>query len=134
MATNQNTANERVVPPNAEALGVNFGVLSRWSAVFIALAAVVFAVFFFGYWVSPFEQLEANPLEPLRQQVPLEVMPALPDELTVFYDGLTEEQFEVLESFGAGAVQEGNVSIPLETAIDLMLENDLFPIATAEEE
>ncbi|NJL56202.1 hypothetical protein HC928_14260 [bacterium] len=58
----------------------------------------------------------------------------LPDELTVFYDGLNVEQRDVLQRFGAGAVQEGNVAIPLETAIDLMLENDLFPVAAAEAE
>lgn len=133
MATNQNTANERVVPPNSEALGVNFGTLSMWSAFLLLLFAVTFAVFFYGYWISPFERLEEFPTEPLRQQVPIEIMPALPDELTVFYDGLNDEQRDVLQNFGAGAVQEGNVRIPLDTAIDLMLENDLFPVAAADE-
>ncbi|NJL56203.1 hypothetical protein HC928_14265 [bacterium] len=45
MATNQNTANERVVPPNREALGVNFGGLFLWSVVLLALFGVVFCGF-----------------------------------------------------------------------------------------
>ncbi len=127
MATNQ--ASRRPSPPDNERLGVNFGWLSLWSFALLGLMSIVLAVFWYGYVFYPFERLEEFPTEPLREQVPLSIMPALPESLTVFYDGLNDEQRELLDGFGAANVEANTVRVPLEMAIDMMLENDGFPVA-----
>lgn len=116
---------------NSQETGTNYAQLAFLNVLLIVITIGIVAALIFGFLTYPEEQvLEEN--EPLREEISFDLMPVLPDELAVSYDDLRDGQLTQLNSFTW--VDEGNgiVSIPVEEAKTLILENG--PPAWASEE
>ncbi|NDJ84934.1 MAG: hypothetical protein GYB66_03520 [Chloroflexi bacterium] len=105
----------------ALATGTNYAQMALWSIVVIGIGIALIAALVYGYMTYPTnEVLEEN--EPLKAEIPLDVMPALPDELGDSYDATRADQLEALNSYSWVNEENGIISMPIDDAIDLVLE------------
>jgi len=112
------------VPKNkayAAATGTNYAELLGLNAVIIGVAVVIVAMLLGGFLEAPKNTLENN--EPLREEIPLSAMPALPESLGVLYDDLRTDQQADLVGYRWIDEEQGIVSIPVEDAYTLILED-----------
>lgn len=151
MATNN--MNNGIKP---EALGQNYGQLAIFAGVAAVIALLAIASTWYGYYYYPLNQvLGGDEAQPLVEQVPLDIMPALPGTLEEAYDIYTANAYaeigEVEQGLGwlysmedqaAGVAppegitfsyevvdeENGIVRIPFEDAQSILLENDGFPV------
>lgn len=115
---------------NPEYIGTNWGTLGVYSLILVAATMVLLLAFHYGLQVFPRAQvLNGDTPRPLSAQIPLELMPALPDELAVTYDGLRQSQLELVTSYGWVDEAQGVVHIPVDAAMDQLLNSDGFPVA-----
>jgi len=113
---------QKPAPCDPVAVGQNWGRLGAYSAVLIGV--MLLYLFFFSYagLTEPRNALdETNPAAPLRSQIPLELMPALPDSLAMEYDALRANQLEELTTFGWVDQEAGAAHIPIEAAFELLI-------------
>jgi hypothetical protein len=112
-------------PP--ENTGRNFVQIFAWQGVFVVIALLLAFGYWWGYVYQPlFLTLgDTDDVRPLEEQLPLEAMPALPDTLAVAYDDLKAEQMAQITSYRWLDEGEGVVAIPLDRAIDIVLEEGL---------
>jgi hypothetical protein len=113
----------RPLPPTPEMLGTNFGQLGRVAGVLAVITLLLAAAIWYGAGVYPQNVLRQEPARPLSEQVPLSIMPQLPAELGVAYDQLRADQFERLGSFGWVDRQQGIVRIPIDAAMNLVIQD-----------
>lgn len=108
--------------------GQNYRTLALYAAGFTAVAVWLFGLYLFAYIIQPLNQLENNPTQPLRTEISFDLIPALPDNLAESYDLLREQQLDRLDSFEWVDRQAGVASIPIDQAIDVMLEEERFEV------
>lgn len=118
---------------NAEALGVNYGQLAIANLTMIVLAIGLIAGLWYGLIIHPDDEILAEG-RPLRQEIPLDLMPALPDDLAVIYDDLGAEQRANLASYEWIDEANGIGSITIEEAMSMIAADDSLEAAPAEEE
>jgi hypothetical protein len=140
MATNQNTSSQPAdngtisinlgpkLPYSADRLGLNFLTLIVWSAILTLIAALLIGGYLWAYIFQPVNVLQSSEdISPLRSQIPLEAMPVLPQSLAEQYDIINDGQREQLGTFGVSDL-EGDVRIPIDDAMSLMLEQGAFQV------
>ncbi|MGF1507640.1 MAG: hypothetical protein ACFB51_21310 [Anaerolineae bacterium] len=109
-----------------ESVGRNYRQLLIWIIVLVGGTALLLIAQWYGYVIFPRDQALSNPpYEPLVEEIPLEVMPVLPDTLAQEYDDLEAAQAARLDQYTVVDEGQGIVTIPLDEAIDLLLEQGL---------
>lgn len=111
------------LPPPPLYTGSNYGRLALAIGIFAALTVLVMYFIWYGFLYDPQENL--LPDQPLSVEIPLDVMPVLPDELAEVYDGQVENQTALLEGFGWISEEEGVARVPIDTAIEMVIEEGL---------
>jgi hypothetical protein len=129
MATNTSTERRRSLNPAA--IGANYDRMAFYTIIIVLVAAFIGAAFWSGYYFYPVSVLNGEEAQPISAQIPLDVMPALPDELAVIYDELNASQEAQISSYEFIDRDAGTVRIPVSDAAALMLEQDLFPVREA---
>ncbi|NDJ54735.1 MAG: hypothetical protein GYB68_16830 [Chloroflexi bacterium] len=127
MAVFQGQGNSYVDQKSAERTGENWQQLGIWSGILIVGTILLLIGYWYGYVIYPRDVLleQQDPAQPLVEEIPLDVMPLLPDNLAQIYDQVNAAQVERLNTFGVTDVEADIVSIPLDDAIDLMLERGM---------
>lgn len=121
--------NRRALPPTAEATGVNFSQLGLVSFIAIAVTASIILMMWYGWVWHPEQNILDGPVtQPLSEEIPLEVMPRLPDTLAEAYDLLDDEQAALLLRFGWVEPENLVARIPLENAIDILAQEGALPV------
>lgn len=111
-----------VAPPPALYTGTNFGRLGAIAAVMIIVTVLLATAIWYGSLYYPETiALEAEPAQPLSAQIPLDVMPALPDSLAAEYDALRDEQATRLDRAGWVDPDQRIVRVPLDVAFEVMV-------------
>lgn len=126
----QPTSFQRTV--NAEAVGTNYAQLAVMSVALILFAAGWIAALWYGFIIYPDNEILAEG-RPLRQEIPLDLMPALPDDLAVIYDDLGEGQRNNLASYEWIDEANGIGSITIEDAMAIIAADDSLEAVPAEE-
>jgi hypothetical protein len=117
---------------NPEAVGENYGQLAIYGGVAVVLTALFVAAMWYGYYNNPINNiLGGEDARPLREQVPLEIMPMLPETLEEAYDVYTTGEFARLDAFEMVDEGAGIVRIPVADAQAMMLEEG-FPVRSEE--
>jgi len=125
MATNNMDRTTRI---NPEAVGENYGQLAIYGGVAVVVTVLLVLAMWFGYYNNPINNiLGGEDARPLREQVPLEIMPQLPEDLEAQYDAYTTGEFDRLNTFEMVDEEAGIVRIPVADAQALMLEEG-FPV------
>lgn len=115
---------------NPEYTGTNWGTLGFASLILVGVTVLLLLAFHYGLQVFPRTQiLNADTPRPISAQIPLELMPALPNELAVAYDELRESQLQMVNSYGWVDEAQGVVHIPVDAAMDQLLASNGFPAA-----
>jgi hypothetical protein len=113
---------------HAENIGQNYDGLFRWVLGLVSVAVLLAVAYWYGYVLYPRFQVLDDPgpdVQPLQSEIPLDVMPVLPDSLAQEYDTLTANQLERISTFRQ--LEGGTVAIPIEDAIQVILEEDQLP-------
>lgn len=116
----------RPEPCPAGATGTNYARLG----IGVAIMGVIFGLLVLAIWYGMLHQpseliLDAEPAQPLFAEIPLDVMPALPDNLAIVYDDHLDAQEDRLESYGWVDESAGVAHIPLEDAFEMILDEGL---------
>jgi hypothetical protein len=106
-----------------DAVGLNFGEIFVYGLVAVLITVIIVGFTWYGLYWYPLSAVEESPLV---EQVPLEVMPLLPDTLAEAYDIYTDGEIARLESYGYVDEEAGIVHIPVAEAERLLLEEG-FP-------
>ena len=107
----------------ALATGTNYGQMAYLSLIAIVITILLIVGLWYGMVIAPQDTLENN--EPLSYEIPVEVMPALPAELGDEYDAMRVEQKARLNTYSWVDEENGIGTIPLEDALNLVLEEGL---------
>jgi hypothetical protein len=118
---------------NAEATGTNYGQLAVLNLTLIVLTVGLIAGLWYGFIIYPDEEILAEG-RPLRQEIPLDLMPALPDDLAVIYDDLDAGQRANLASYEWIDEANGIGSITIEDAMSIIAADDSLEAVPAEAE
>jgi len=103
--------------------GTNYRQMAILSAAIVAFVLFWLVLLWYGYMYNPQQNvLMADTEMPLRAEIPLDVMPALPDTLSEAYDLGKAEQLAQLEGFEWVDEADGIVSVPIDVAIDILLQ------------
>lgn len=122
----------RPKPPPRMYTGDHYGRLGQYAVVMAGVVFVIMAFFWFGNITAPYNQLdERDDVQPFSAEYPLSAMPALPDELADFYDGLREAQVEQISTYQWIDESAGTVQIPVEDAIQMLLDEQNMAVASA---
>jgi hypothetical protein len=116
-------ATNKPLPPPPQYTGSNFGRLGIAIGVFAALTLLVLYFIWYGFLYDPQENI--LPDQPLSVEIPLDVMPVLPDELANVYDSHVENQTALLEGYGWISEEEGFARVPIDMAIEMVIEEGL---------
>lgn len=120
---------DRPNPPPKVNTGNNFAQLGVIGGV-IAIACLWFiGMYAWGTVLAPYRTLENGDF--LRTEVDFDLIPRLPDQLAVEYDNFRDTQLERIEQYGFASGD--NVTIPIDDAITLMLEEDMFSVEDVDE-
>jgi hypothetical protein len=114
---------------NLEAVGSNWGQLGAISLLLFGVTALLLAALHYGMNVYPRQVLESEETRPLTTQLAYDLMPSHPDELVSAYDSKRQAQLDQIGTYGWVDQTQQVAHIPVETAMDLLLENDGFPAA-----
>jgi hypothetical protein len=117
---------EQPVPPPALNLGTNYGQLAGYGLVLVAVAGLLGAALWYGFYYYPVKvALASEPARPLFKSAVYDLMPALPADLADRYDQWKAAQLEQLNSFGWVDQTNGVARIPIDQAMDLLIEQGL---------
>lgn len=114
---------QRPLPPPPENLGTHYGRLAIYAGVIIGIVALFLFVQWTGTVTYPYERVLDDPdvIEPLREEVPLSIMPVLPDSLAEAYDQLHADQTAELIEYRTVDEAEGIIRIPLNQAVTILV-------------
>ncbi len=119
---------------NPVATGENYGELAVYAGIAVVITGLLVAAMWYGYYYYPLNTvLGGEEASPLREQVPLDIMPALPVELQMSYDEHTDEAIERISSYGVADEDAGTVRIPISEAQALLLDEG-FAVYQASED
>lgn len=141
MATNQSTNSPTAdnsqgmivgsgpnLPYSAEVLGLNFPTLIAWAVALVVIAALLIGGYRYAYIIYPQNVLDnSEQVRPVRSQIPLDAMPVLPASLAEQYDIINDAQIAQLDTFDVSDL-DGNVRIPYDQAVQMMLEQGAFEV------
>jgi hypothetical protein len=118
---------------NPEYTGTNWGRLGWYGLLMFIGTLLLLMALHYGLQEFPRTQiLEGETTRPISSQLSLDLMPRLPDELGETYDALSESQRAQVNGYG-WVDQEAQIAhIPVERAMDLLLENGGLPAAEGE--
>lgn len=107
--------------------GNNYRSLLVTGAILLGITVLlILAYWYAALWNPRYIVLRGDdPVQPLSAEIPLSVMPVLPDELAAVYDGVRDEQLALLEGFAVTDMDEDMVGIPIDMAIDIILEEGM---------
>lgn len=106
--------------------GTHYGRLALISGALIGTTLLIMAFLWYGLLIYPQDVvLGGEETRPLREEIPLEVMPALPDDLALVYDQNESNQNAFLNSYGWANRGENVGRIPIGVAFDIVLESGL---------
>jgi len=126
----------RMRPPGPDAVNVgkHYGRLAAYIGVLLFVAFVIMGFFWFAYLTNPNTTLaDSEDVRPLSEQIPLDIMPALPDNLAEAYDSIYAEQYDQLASYAWINQDAGVAQIPVDDAIALILERGMPSPVSGEE-
>lgn len=110
--------------------GTNWGQLLRYGLVMFAVTIALLAALHYGLQVFPRNQvLAGDTVRPLTTQLTYDLMPLLPDELSESYDALRQSQIDEVTTYGWIDEEAQIARIPVDTAMDLLLEDGGLPAA-----
>jgi hypothetical protein len=121
---------QRPAPCTAVAEGTHYGRLAVIAGFLIIVTLLASLTFWYAYIQYPEAQLNDN--QPIRLQVPLDVYPALPDELGEAYDVIEDRNRDDLIGFELVDEDAQVGRIPVEDAAALALQNGVFGTAGEE--
>lgn len=108
----------------SENLGANYGRLALISGVMLLITVLLVLSFWYGLVYQPQNDiLNGEEAQPLVWEIPQELMPVLPDDLAQVYDASRDNQIQQISTYRWVNEGAGTVSVPIETAITLLLEN-----------
>jgi len=114
---------QKPAPCPPVATGSNHGRMAIYTGVLVGITLLYLFLFSWAGLTDPRQRLdETNPAAPLRSQIPLELMPALPDSLAVEYDALNNAHREEIATFDWIDRDAGTVRIPIDAAFDILIE------------
>jgi len=122
---NEQSVPERPNPPPAENVGKNHKRFILLGALTFSGVAWIFGLYLYSFIYGPMDVLERG--DYLRTEVSFNLIPALPDSLADSYDMMREEQLANIETMGMSS-DIGMANIPIDEAIDFLLENDGYPV------
>lgn len=103
--------------------GTNYRQMALLTAALVALTVFILGMFWYGYMYDPQANvLMADTEAPLRSGIPLDIMPALPQELSDAYDLAKENQLAQLDGFQWVDRGAGIVGVPIDVAIELLVQ------------
>lgn len=108
--------------------GNHYGRLAAYAAGITLVVVWLFALYLFAYIIQPLDRLENRPTEPLRTEISFDLIPALPENLANSYDILRQQQLDQLDTFEWVDREGGVASIPIDDAIEVMLEEGRFEV------
>ena len=109
---------------DGQATGTNYAALLGVIGVFAAIFLLIGVGIWWGFIYHPEENLLAQ-TQPLYVEIPLDVMPALPENLALAYDDHLEGQSDILQTYGWVDDEESIAHIPIDEAMNMMLEDGL---------
>lgn len=118
------------LPYDPEYTGTNWGRLGAYSLLLIVITGALLVALHYGLQVFPrTEILEGDTVRPIAAQNEYDLMPALPVELENQYDAVRQNQLEQITTYGWVDEAAGIARIPVDEAMDVLLENGGFPVA-----
>ncbi len=116
----------RPVPCDARDTGTNYGQLGIWVAASAVVILLLIAGIWYGYIYHPSEVvLGGEDQRPLEAELPLDVMPVLPDNLAVAYDDHVAGQTDTLSAYSWMDEDQGIAQIPIDEAMSIIAEEGL---------
>jgi len=116
----------RPLPCDARNTGSNYRQLGIVSAVLAGITLILIAAIWYGFIYYPNEEVLGgeNP-RPLEAEIPLDIMPVLPENLAASYDQHLDDQGSLLGSYGWADEEAGIARIPIDISFDIIVEQGL---------
>lgn len=113
----------RPQPCDPRDTGSNYGQLGAVAGVLGVVTLLLIAAMWYGFLYHPNQNILGGEIQrPLEEQIPLELMPVLPDNLAEAYDIHLDDQDVMLNSYGWTDEENGIAHIPIEAAFEIILE------------
>lgn len=115
-----------------ESEGTNYAQIATIVGILVGITALLVLAYWYSYlWYPRYQVLLSDNPQPLSEEYPLEAMPALPESSAILYDEHIAAQVASLDESGLADVDGDSVfvKLPIDTAIDLMIEEGLFETA-----
>lgn len=104
--------------------GTNFRQLGVYSGILVIITALLIIAYWYGaYWHPTNNILGGDVVQPLSSEIPLELMPILPDDLAATYDELNDGQRDQLAVRGWVDESAGIAHITIDDASAWMVAN-----------
>lgn len=117
-------AANRPEPCDSSTEGKNFVRLGIAAGLMVAITLLVMLFIWYGLLIFPHaERLDQD--EPIRVEIPLDVMPVLPDDLAAVYDQTYVDQSELLATYGWVDEEDNVARVPIDEAIQRVLDEGL---------
>lgn len=114
----------RPQPCDTRDTGSNYRQLGIAAGVLTLIGILLLLGMWYGFLYYPSEVvLGGEETRPLEAQIPLDVMPALPDNLADAYDLHNEGQSDMLSSYGWTDEENGIAHIPIEAAFEIIVQD-----------
>lgn len=114
---------QRPIPCDAVNTGRHYGRLALYSAVGIIMTIFIGWLLIYGLFRYPdLVVLDDEDTRPLSAELPLELMPRLPDQLADAYDGLNADQTDQLSGYAWVDEDQQIARIPVDDAISILIE------------
>jgi len=114
----------RPQPCDPRDTGSNYRQLGAVAGVLAVITLVLIAALWYGFLYHPNQNILGGEIQrPLEAQIPLELMPVLPDNLAAAYDTHLDNQSVTLDSYGWTDEENGIARIPIEAAFEIILED-----------
>ncbi|NJL54315.1 hypothetical protein HC928_03385 [bacterium] len=117
-------AADRPEPCDRSTEGTNFARLGLAAGLMVAVTVLVMFFIWYGLMYAPQEE-RLNQDQPIRVEIPLDVMPVLPDDLAAVYDQTYVDQEDFLATYGWIDEADGIARIPVDEAIQRVLDEGL---------
>lgn len=112
----------RTAPDFAEATGTNYMQMAVLTVVVVGSGILLVLGLIYAMIIHPRDEVLGQD-RPLSEEISADLMPRLPDELSAAYDARRTDQLAQLEGYGWVDEDNGIAHIPIDDAIDLIVEN-----------
>jgi len=116
----------RPLPCDTRNTGRNYGQLGFVLAISAGIVMLLIVAIWYGYIYYPNEQvLGGEDQRPLEAQIPLDVMPVLPENLATAYDQHLTGQDDLLSAYSWIDEEQGLARIPIDVTMEIIAEEGL---------